>query len=479
MKRAVNESPLYLKVARKLEGQIEQGAFAIGDQIPSVRQLSRQHRVSVSTVLQAYFWLENKGWIEARPKSGFYVRGVSEHVSPVPVCRPTPCKPTPVTSSELVADLLQASPRAVKVSFGAAFAGPEILPTNQMNSILRRISRRAPTHAVHHAHAPGSWSLRQQIARRSVAAGCNFVPEDITITCGALEGLNLALRAIGKPGAVVATESPTFFNILQAVESLGMKAIEIPTDCETGMNLEFLEKALKNHRVSACISITNCHNPLGYILSDEKKKALVELLDRYDAPLIEDDVYGDLAFQPQRPLLAKSFDRNGRVIVCGSFSKTISPGLRLGWVHSERYQSRITQLKLITNIASPSLSEAVVTEFLESGGYDRNVRQMRACFEHQIRTYRHAISKYFPEGTAISRPMGGYVLWVEMPKKVDSVALYHAAMKEGISISPGPIFSASGKYRNYMRLNCGLKWSDEIDRALLKLGRLCEAQHGV
>jgi DNA-binding transcriptional MocR family regulator len=466
---------LYLKVARKLEGQIQQGAFAIGDQIPSVRQLSQQHRVSVSTVLQAYFWLEGKGWIEAKPKSGFYVRGASESASPVPVCKPDPCKPTPVTSSELIADLLQASRRTVKVSFGAAFA--DILPTNQVNSIVRRISRRAPSHAATHEHAPGSWPLRQQIARRSVAAGCSFLPEDITVTCGALEGLNLALRAVGKPGDVVATESPTFFNILQAVESLGMKAIEIPTDCETGMNLELLERALKNHRISAYIAITNCHNPLGYVLSDRKKQALVELLDRYDVALIEDDVYGDLAFAPQRPRLAKSFDRTGRVIVCGSFSKTISPGLRLGWVHSERYQSRIAQLKLITNIASPSLSEAVVTEFLESGAYDRNVRHMRVLFEQQVRTYRNAVSKYFPEGTAISRPMGGYVLWIELPKYVDSITLYHAAMKEGIGISPGPIFTATGKFRNYMRLNCGLKWSDEVDRAILKLGKLCEAQN--
>jgi DNA-binding transcriptional MocR family regulator len=463
-----------MKVAHRLQGQIQQGAFAIGDQIPSVRQLSQQHRVSVSTVLQAYLWLESRGWIEAKAKSGFYVRTASEKLNPVPACRPVQAKPMPVTISELVFDLLQESHRPMKVSLGAAFASPDILPMHQLNALFRRISRESPQRAVHHEHSPGNLTLRQQIAKRSVTAGCNFLPEHVTMTCGAMEGLNLSLRTIGKPGDVIATESPTYFNVLQAIESLGMKAIEIPTDCETGVDLQALDRALKQHRIAGYISMTNCHNPLGYVLSDEKKKSIVDLLERYEVPLIEDDVYGDLAFLPQRPRMAKSFDRSGRVIVCGSFSKTISPGLRLGWVHSERYHARLAQLKMITSVACPVLSEAVVSAFMESGAYERHVRHMRSMFENQVRTFSHAVSKYFPEGTAVSRPAGGYVLWIELPKQVDSIALYHASAKEGISISPGPIFSASGKFRNYIRISCGMTWSDEIDRAILKLGRMCE-----
>jgi DNA-binding transcriptional MocR family regulator len=476
MKKTKTDSPLYLKVAHKLEGQIQEGAFGIGDQIPSVRQLSHVHRVSVSTVLQAYLWLESRGWIEARPKSGFYVKAPYSSLNPVPAFRPVRSKPTPVTTSELVVDLMQASNRPIKVSLGAAFASLDILPTHRLNSIVRGICSQVPGHVVSHEHAPGSLPLRRQIAKRSVMSGCSFLPEDVTITCGAMEGLNLCLRAVGKPGDVVAAESPTYFNILQVIESLGMKAIEIPADCETGMDLDALEHALKTHDVRAYISITNCHNPLGYVLADEKKRMLVELLERHEVPLIEDDVYGELAFSPQRPRLAKSFDRTGRVMVCGSFSKTASPGLRLGWVHSERYQSKITQLKLLTNIASPCLSEAVMTEFLESGAYDRHLRHMRVVLDKHVRKFSHAVARYFPEGTAVSRPAGGYVLWIEMPKHVDSIALYHAAVKEGISISPGPIFSASGKFRNYIRMNCGILWSEEVDRAILKLGRLCEAQ---
>jgi len=474
MKNDKLKPPLYLKVAQQLQGQIQQGAYRIGEQVPSVRELSRRHGVSVSTVLQAYFWLENKGCIEARPKSGFYVRMPEANLHPVPSFRPVQSKPTPVTTSEIVADLLHPARGRIKVSFGAAFPEPDRMPAHQLNSIIRRISRQSPALSVSHEHSPGSLRLRQQVAKRSGAFGCNFLPEDLIITNGAVEGLNLCLRAVARPGDVIATESPTYFNVLQSIESLGMRAVEIPADSRTGLDLNVLEHALKNYRVRAYIAITNCHNPLGYVLPDEKKRALVDLLGSHNVPLIEDDVYGDLAFSPQRPRLAKTFDRSGLVLVCGSVSKTISPGLRIGWVHTERYQAQIAHLKLITSIGCPALSEAVVAEFLESGGYDRHLRHIRQFFETQVATFSQAISKYFPEGTKLSRPAGGYVLWIELPRQVDSVELYHAAMKEGISISPGPIFSASGKFRNYIRLNCGLKWSGEIDRAVLKLGRLCE-----
>src|SRR5438105_619901 len=474
MRRANGNLPIYLKLAQSLEQQIQKGTFMFGDQVPSVRELSRQHGISVSTVLQAYFWLENKGLIEAKAKSGFYVRTPIQSLKPEPAYRPVQSKPTPVTIGELALEVMQ-SRQAAKVSLSAATTSPEHLPIHKLNSIIRRISRDDPAHSASYTMPPGSLALRQQIAKRSVTFGCNFLPRDVTITCGAMEALNLCLRTIGNPGDVIATESPTYFSVLQAIESLGMKAVEIPTHHRTGMDLNVLEQAITKHRVRGCIAITNCHNPLGYILPDDRKRALVELLARYEVPLIEDDVYGDLAFSPRRPRTAKGFDRRGLVMVCGSYSKTISPGLRVGWVHSERYHSRIEQLKLITSIASPSLSEAAVAELLESGGYDRHLRQMRIICEQQVRAISRAVSKYFPEATRVSRPEGGHVLWIELPEGIDSVALFRAALQEGISISPGPIFSASGKFRNCIRLNCGLKWSDEVDRAILRLGRLCES----
>ncbi len=462
-------------MAQGLEEQIQRGTFRLGDQVPSVRELSRQHRVSVSTVLQAYFWLENRGWIEARPKSGFYVRLPLEKMSPEPAYRQVLCKPVAVDTGELILEVMQGcagSPR--HVSFSAATLSADCLPLHRINTIIRQISRQKPAHSAGYDMPPGSLGLRQQIAKRSVTAGCNFLPQDVSITCGAMEGLNLCLRAIARPGDVIALETPTYFNVIQAIESLGMKAIEIPTHSRTGMDLDALENAIKKHHVRGVISMTNCHNPLGYILPDDLKKALVELLARYEVPLIEDDVYGDLAFAHDRPRSAKSFDRNGLVIVCGSFSKTISPGLRVGWIHTDRYRAKIEQLKFISSIASPSLSQLVVESFLKSGGYDRHLRRLRMMLQQQVHSVSQAVAKYFPEGTRISRPAGGYVLWVELPKRIDAVAVYRKALAHGISISPGPIFSASGRFKNCIRLNCGQSWSGEVDRALLKLGRICE-----
>jgi DNA-binding transcriptional MocR family regulator len=473
MRTANRNVPIYLKLAQSLEQQIQKGTFTVGDQVPSVRELSRQHRISVSTVLQAYFWLENKGWIEAKAKSGFYVRTPVQTLKPEPVYRAVQSKPIPVTMGELALEAMQ-SGLSARISLSAACPSPDRFPTHRLNSIIRRILRDNPAHSATYTIPPGSLALRQQIAKRSVSFGCHFLPQHVTITCGAMEALNLCLRAIGKPGDVIATESPTYFSVLQAIESLGMKAVEIPTHPRTGMDLGVLEQAITKHRVRGCIAMTNCHNPLGYILPDATKRALVDLLARHEVPLIEDDVYGDLAFSLRRSRTAKAFDRRGLVMVCGSFSKTISPGLRMGWVHSERYHSTIEQLKLITSITSPALSETVIAEFLESGGYDRHLRQMRIACEQQVRAFSRAISKYFPEGTRVSRPEGGYVLWLELPEGIDSVALFRAALQEGISTSPGPIFSASGKFRNCIRLNCGLKFSDEVDRAILKLGRLCD-----
>src|SRR5262245_5537800 len=277
--------PLYLKVARKLENQIEKGAFQIGDQVPSVRELSRHHRVSVSTVLQAYFWLENRGWIEAKPKSGFYVRMPPQNLSPEPATsRQVLSKPTAVDTGELVLEVIQAASRP-GVPLGAACPSPDRFPIHTLNSIIRRISRETPLHSAGYQMPPGALALRQQIAKRSLGFGCNFLPQDLTITCGAMEALNLALRAIGKPGNVIATESPTYFCVLQAIESLGMNAVEIPTCSRFGMDLNALEQAIKKHRVRGCISMTNCHNPLGYVLSDDRKRDLVELLARYEVPL--------------------------------------------------------------------------------------------------------------------------------------------------------------------------------------------------
>jgi len=465
--------PLYLKVARQIEGQIRKGALRVGDKVPSIRGMRRQQRVSVSTVLQAYFWLENQGWIEPRPQSGFYVRIPYAELVPEPEFQPSRSVPTEVGVGELLDEVVRAVGDSAKVPFGAACATPALYPNRKMNRIIQKITRQNPEHSTRYI-PNGIEALRRQIARRSIGYGCSFSPSELVITCGGMEALNLGLRAVARPGDVIAMESPTYFAMLQIIESLGMKAIEIPTYPKGGMDLDGLATAIRKHRVRACISMTNSHNPLGYVLSDEYKKSLVTLLKQHNLPLIEDDVYGDLTFNGIRPKTAKTFDTEGLVLLCSSFSKILSPGFRVGWIHPGRYLDAVSRLKFINTIASPSLPQLAIAEFIESGGYDRHLRGLRTAFVSQVQLVSQAIAKYFPEGTKISRPAGGFVLWVELPKKIDALKLYRAALAQNISIVPGQIFSPSGQFKHHIRISCGQIWSDVVDRALLTLGRLCE-----
>ena len=465
--------PLYLKVAQQIESQIRKGALQVGDRVPSIRGLKRQQGVSVSTVLQAYFWLENQGWIEPRPQSGFYVRVPFAQMLPEPEYQTSRSAPTSVGICDLLNEVVVSMAQQTRTPLGAATACPSLYPTHKLNRIIHRVVRDAPEHSSRYDFALGLADLRRQIARRSILYGCNFSPSELVVTCGGMESLNLAVRAVAGPGDVIAMESPTYFSFLQIIESLGMKAVEIPTHPRNGMCLDALESAIKKHHVRACMSIANCHNPLGFVLDDTQKKNIVTLLTKYGVPLIEDDVYGDTTFNGVRPKTLKAFDTEGLVLLCSSFSKVLAPGFRVGWIHPGRFLDKVTRLKFINTISSPSLGQMAIAEFIQSGGYDRYLRGFRTSLANQVQRYGQAVIEHFPEGTKVSRPAGGYVLWVELPGTIDAVQLYRAALAHSISIVPGTIFSASARFHSHVRISCGHPWNDLIEHAFATLGKLC------
>jgi DNA-binding transcriptional MocR family regulator len=425
-------------------------------------------------VLQAYFWLENRGWIEPRPQSGFYIRVPYADMAPEPEFRASRSSPTEVGVCSFINEVARNISNPANVPLGAATASPTLYPNRKLSQMIQRIARHTPDHSARY-HAPnGVEELRHQIARRASAFGCSFSPGEIIVTCGAMEALHLALRAVSRAGDVIAIESPTYFGVLQTIESLGMRAIEIPTHPRDGMNLDILESSIRKHRPRACVTMTNCHNPLGFVLSNDYKKELAAVTAKRNVALIEDDVYGDLTFDGERPKTAKSFDRDGLVLLCNSFSKVLAPGFRVGWIQAGRFQPQVEKLKFITTIASPSLPQLAVAGFIESGGYDRYLRKLRTAFADQVQWVSQAIGRYFPNGTKISRPAGGYVLWVELPSEIDATKLYRSALAQNISILPGVIFSPSGRFQNHIRISCGQSSSDAIDRALIALGKLAE-----
>ncbi|MBI2949093.1 MAG: PLP-dependent aminotransferase family protein [Verrucomicrobia bacterium] len=462
---------LYERVALRIGELIEHGTLRPGERIPSVRQLSRQEQLSIATVTQAYRVLENRGLIEARPQSGYYVRPRIWSQPPEPAkSQPSPSA-TRVSVNDLVMEVLQANHDPTLIVFGAARPGTELLPTVQLNRTLASVARRYPRESNTSDVPPGHLKLRTQIARRAMESGCTLAPDEIVVTCGCQEALNLCLRAVAKAGDTIAIESPTYYGILQIIESLGMKACEVPTFPRHGVCLDELEKRLTRCKIKACVFSPNFSNPLGSCMPDEKKQRLVELLARRGIPLIEDD-NGNLPHSGDRPKAAKAFDRQGMVLLCDSFTKTLAPGLRVGWTAPGRFQTRVEHLKFISTVGTGTLPQMAIAEFLANGGYDHHLRKLRRALADQVRCATQAIAKYFPDGTKVTRPTGGHVLWVELPPRINSLELFRRALAEKISITPGPIFSPKQKYQNFIRLSCGDPWTEALDQALRRLGEI-------
>ena len=248
--------------------------------------------------------------------------------------------------------------------------------------------------------------------------------------------------------------------------------MEISTAPLTGIDLEHLQKAIKKFAVKACVFVPNFNNPLGSCMPDENKKRLVELITKHNIPLIEDDIYGELYFGKTRPRNCKYYDTRGMVLHCSSFSKSLSPGYRIGWVMPGKYFDVVKQLKRIQNISSPTLTQAAIAHYLKHGRYEFHLKNLRKALHTQSLRYVQAIIKYLPEDTKVSRPHGGFILWLELNKKINAFKLRTEAMKHHISIVPGKIFSAGNNYSNCIRISFGKPWNDDVDYSLMMLGKL-------
>jgi DNA-binding transcriptional MocR family regulator len=471
-------APRYLQLGRVIAEQIKSGTLRVGDKLPSVRALSLERGVSISTVLQAYQWLENQGLIEPHPRSGFYARIPQSQLVPEPSYRSSDPRPIKIGAMPTLGEILRAAMDPAKVSLGASAPSPQLFPSTKLNKIIRRVIQEHPDHSSRYIFPPGLEALRREIARRSIEFGCSFTPDDVVITSGGIEAIVLSLRAIARAGDVVAIESPTYFGILQALESLGMRVLEIPAHPRTGMDLSAFERAIKRHKIKACVIMPNCHSPLGYVLSDEVKNSTVEIAARHGVALIENDVYRDLAYGERRPKPAKAFDKTGTVVLCSSFSKVLGPGFRVGWVSGGKYKTQIESLKFVGSLATPSLPQLVIAEFLAGGGYERHLRRLRDTLPDHVQAFTHAASKYFPQGSKLTRPEGGYLLWCELPPEVKSDKVFRAALAKDVLITPGSIFGTDKKFSHHIRLNAGMLWSSTVERALFELGKLCSDLSG-
>ena len=465
---------LYLRVAEGLEQMISEDVLKIGDKLPSVRMLSGEYGISMGTAFQAYYHLEGKGLIESRPKSGYYVRFNQRRFRELPRTMAPETISHEVTVKEMIhsiyGDIALDHPKAI--NFAIAVPDVSLLPVAKLNKSVMHALRHYKDHCISYEKPAGNTELRQQLAKLAFNWGGKVSPDDIIISSGCLEAITLCLRAVTRPGDTVVIESPNYFGIYQSAEQLGLKVVEVPSSPVSGLDMTAFERTLKKFRVKACVVTPNFNNPAGGCMPDSEKKKLVELITRHQIPLIEDDIYGELYFGKQRPRTCKYYDSKGWVMHCSSLSKSLAPGYRIGWCIPGKFRNEVGFLKRMNDISSPTITQAAMAHFLQHGRYAYHLKQLRKALHTQCLRYMQGVIEHFPENCKVSRPQGGFVLWIELPSKINAFKLRTEAMKQHISIVPGRIFSAGSHYGNFIRLSFGKPWNADMDYGLMLLGKI-------
>lgn len=462
---------LYRQVIDLISENIDSGTLKAGDRLPSLRRMSKTAGVSVPTVRQAYVELERQRRVESRPQSGFYVR----HRARNRIVRPSPGvdpDPGPLKCRSLMERVYEGINDPDLVPLGIANPTMARPATKALNRAMKRIMSSAEDRVLNYATSLGSPELRRQIAWHYFdTIGTQVDPDSICITNGGQEALLLALKAVTQPGDIVAVESPTYHGMLELIDSLGLLAVEVDTCPEEGVITKRLTEALDRHDVKACVFSTTLSNPLGVTMPDHDRKRLVKILAERDVVLIEDDVYGDLRFDGVRPVPAQFIGDGARVITCGSFSKTVAPGYRIGWVLAEHFQDEIQRLKRSFSCSSGFLQQLTLADFLASGDYARHLKALRPVLKRNCERMSALVAEHFPQETRVSKPVGGSVLWLELPKSVSGEQLFEDAMAAGISINPGRIYTPCGCYENFVRLSFGHRWDEQTENAIAWTGR--------
>ncbi|HEF4758659.1 TPA: PLP-dependent aminotransferase family protein [Pseudomonas putida] len=475
----MNTTPLYRQLANHYLDAIRSGTLKAGERFPSIRLMMEKHAVSLSTAVQVCRELEDHGVLEARPRSGNYIRQPDTPAKPVLIAPPPPLD-TGVYAGihEQVSSVLKASQRAViKVNLASAYCAPQLYPLKTLQDNMIKALRQDPHLLDKAGPTCGNLALRNILARRALTSKTHLSAERIVITNGATEAINLALRAVTCPGDTVAVESPTFYGLLQILESLNLRVLEVPASTHSGINLQAFEQLLQGpERIKALIVMPNLHNPLGSIMPDANKARLVQLCADRDTVLIEDDTYGDLVDTEQPLSTLKHWDRSDNVIYCASLNKTLAPGVRLGWISAGKWHDRVEMLKYTQSRGCEALSQRAVSAYMGTPSYERYLRRLRNTLTQQRLQMSAAIMHHFPQGTSVSHPQGGTLLWVKLPHEYSSMALFHEALKAGLLISPGDIFSNARRFDHCVRIGCGAPYSARIDEALRTLGQILKNQ---
>ncbi|MEQ6292602.1 PLP-dependent aminotransferase family protein [Vogesella sp. GCM10023246] len=471
--------PRYQQIAAALAAQLDHGDYPPGSRLPAVRQLAAAHGVNTLTALAAYRLLEQQQRVEARPRAGFFAAAPAGSIAPR---RSDPALPLPSTAALVdlnsrMSTLLLLADDRIPLQLHMAEAAPALYPSTELARRLQQTLARQPE--LIGAHLPGNTQRRLTSALQQLAQqrGMALRADDILPCHGITEAISLALRHLTRPGDTVAVETPVYFGLLQTLQGLGLKVLEIPCTADAGLSLEALEFALRHGPAVKClVCVPNYQNPTGGLMPDDNKRALLQLARRHGITIVEDDVFGDLYYGNERPTPIKAWDRDGEVIYCSSFTKSYAPSFRLGWFSGGRHHQALARLQASSTLTVSPLLQAVLAEVLESGDYQRTSQRIRQQLAAQMHATADAVLRHFPKGTRVRKPQGGMLLWLECPPGSDTTQLLQQALPAGISFAPGVVFSAEPRFDHCLRLSCGQPFTPALDAALATLGRLLALQ---
>ena len=454
----------YEILAEQIKTQIDSGVWMEHDKLPSLRKKSAQSGYSLMTVLHAYQILESQGYISSQERSGYIVTakpqsGVGNLVQTAEA----------VSINDFVFEVLQASKDPHMLSLGFAYPDPSLYPRQHLNKSVAAAARQISLTSALDNLPPGNADLRKLIAKRYAARGISVAPDEIVITAGALEALSLSLQACTQPGDWVVVETPTFYGCLQALERLGLKAISIKVSPTTGLDPAALERAIQSRPVKACWLMSNFQNPVGYSLSEQKKKQIAGLLDKYQIALIEDDVYAELYSGSSAPLPIKHYRKQGNNMLCSSFSKSLVAGFRIGWVAAGNRALDIQKQQLMSTFETSAPIQLSLVDYLSTKNYELHLKQLRKKLVARKKAMHDFLSDLLTDIATVHSHEGGYFLWVECHPHVEVMDIYYEALRLKVTIAPGKLFSLNNEFSHCFRVNASFALNDAKKNQLIKL----------
>ncbi|WP_158971783.1 PLP-dependent aminotransferase family protein [Paraglaciecola sp. L3A3] len=459
----------YQQLATHVTGEIQNQTLAAGEPLPALRKFALQHQVSLATATKTYEWLQSQGLIVAKAQSGFYVKG---HSSIKPLSQPrlksVSIKHDP---SDVIFEILQNALTFDRVGLSSGYLDESLRPSLELQRSLKRTAKIANLTANSYGHTQGEVKLRNAIVDIMRQRQCSINTEQIIVTNGCLEAINLVLGQVSEVGDTVAIFTPCYSGLLTALKHAKRQVLEIPCGPE-GPDMVHVAELFSQGKFTTLLFSAIASNPIGFSLPRKTKKQLALLAKQYQTYIIEDDTFGSLDYRQGTTEPAYAYDHAGYIVYCSSFSKDLAPNMRLGWIASKPLMPGLMRHKVALNITCNMPCQLAMADYLFSESYSAHIRKLTTTLQQQVLKLQTCVLQHFPAGTRVSQPQGGFFLWVELPHQIKTMEIYNLAVQENICFMPGHTFSMSGQYEHCLRLSINQIWHSDLEQAVCRLGEI-------